>query len=91
MRHIEKQGVYKLINDLIEKILNNFKELGVNINDLETDFILENNIDSITFIEIILSLEEEFSVLIPEDYLLMENLDTVGKIANLIEKLIDAG
>jgi len=79
-----------LINDIIEKIADNLKELGVNINDAETDFISENNIDSITFIEIILSLEEEFSVLIPEDYLLMENLNAVDKIAKLIEKLADA-
>ena len=79
-----------MINDIIEKIADNLKELGVNINDAETDFISENNIDSITFIEIILSLEEEFSVLIPEDYLLMENLNAVDKIAKLIEKLADA-
>ena len=78
------------MDDVIERIANNLKELGINISDTDSNFLMENNIDSITFVEAILSLEEEFSILVPEDYLLMENLDTVGKIAGIIKKLIDA-
>jgi len=79
------------MDDVIERIANNLKELGINISDTDSNFLLENNIDSITFVEAILDLEEEFSILVPEDYLLMENLNTVEKIANLVENLIDAG
>jgi len=78
------------MDDVIERIANNLKELGINISDTDSNFLMENNIDSITFVEAILSLEEEFSILVPEDYLLMENLDTVGKIAGIIKNLIDA-
>ena len=77
-----------MMNDIIEKIVNNLKNLGVNINDTEADFILENSIDSITFIEIIISLEEEFSILMPEEYLLMERTNTVSKIATIVEELV---
>ena len=76
------------MNDIAEKIVNNLKNLGVNISDIESDFILENSIDSITFIEIIISLEEEFSILMPEEYLLMERTNTISKIAAIIEELV---
>ncbi|MDR3046759.1 MAG: phosphopantetheine-binding protein [Bacteroidales bacterium] len=73
-------------DDVIEKILDNLKKFDINIADLEADFITENNIDSITFIEIIINLEEEFSILIPEEYLLIERMNTVSKIAEVIKK-----
>jgi len=76
-----------LIDNIIEKINNSLRKLDVNIDDTEIDFISENNIDSITFIHIILSIEEEFSVEIPEEYLLMENFNTVSKIAKIVEEL----
>ena len=81
-----------MINNIIEQtinILNSMNFNDINIDNIETDFILENNIDSITFIEIIIILEEEFSILVPEEYLLMENLNTVSKITNLIKELVD--
>ena len=49
-----------MINDITEKILSILKRMDINVEDNEADFITENNIDSITFIEIILSIEEEF-------------------------------
>lgn len=77
----------KLINNIIEKITNSLKNLNIDTNNTDTDFILENNLDSITFIHIILNIEEAFSILIPDEYLLMEKLNTVSKIANLVEEL----
>jgi len=79
--------VDKLINNIIEKITNSLKNLNIDTNNTDTDFILENNLDSITFIHIILNIEEAFSILIPDEYLLMEKLNTVSKIANLVEEL----
>jgi acyl carrier protein len=78
-----------LINDIIEKISHTISGFNIDVDNTETDFITENNIDSITFIEIIISIEEEFSILIPEDYLLMENLNTISKMANIIQKMVD--
>jgi len=77
------------MDSTVEKIVNNLKTLDINIDDITKDFITENNIDSITFIEIIINIEEEFSILIPEEYLLMEEMNTVSKIANIVNELVN--
>lgn len=78
-----------MINDITEKILSILKRMDINVEDNEVDFITENNIDSITFIEIILSIEEEFSILVPDEYLIMEETNTVSKIAAFVDKIIN--
>ena len=78
-----------MINDITEKILSILNRMDINVEDNEADFITENNIDSITFIEIILSIEEEFSILVPDEYLIMEETNTVSKIAAFVEKIIN--
>ena len=78
-----------MINDITEKILSILKRMDINVEDNEADFITENNIDSITFIEIILSIEEEFSILVPDEYLIMEETYTVSKIAAFVDKIIN--
>ena len=76
-----------MINDITEKILSILKRMDINVEDNEADFITENNIDSITFIEIILSIKEEFSILVPDEYLIMEETNTVSKIAAFVDKI----
>ena len=78
-----------MINDITEKILSILKRMDINVEDNEVDLITENNIDSITFIEIILSIEEEFSILVPDEYLIMEETNTVSKIAAFVDKIIN--
>lgn len=78
-----------MINDITEKILSILKRMDINVEDNEADFITENNIDSITFIEIILSIEEEFSILVPDEYLIMEETNIVSKIAAFVDKIIN--
>ena len=78
-----------MINDITEKILSILNRMDINVEDNEADFITENNIDSITFIEIILSIEEEFSILVPDEYLIMEETNTVSKIAAFVVKIIN--
>lgn len=77
-----------MMNDITEKILSILRGMGINVEDNDSDFITENNIDSITFIEIILSIEEEFSILVPDEYLIMEEANTVSKITDFVEKVI---
>jgi len=77
------------ITERVISILNNVNINNVNIENIEMDFITENNIDSITFIEIIIYIEEEFDILVPDEYLLSEKLNTVSQIKTLVEKLID--
>jgi len=79
------------MDNIVEKIiniLNNLNLKDIHIENIETDFIKENNIDSITFIEIIIYIEEEFDILIPDEYLLSEKLNTIYKIANLVSELV---
>lgn len=47
------------------------------------------DIDSIVFISLILDLEEEFNIEIPDEYLLMSTFSSVDNIALIIDKLID--
>lgn len=78
------------MDNIIERIitiLNNVNIDNINMENIETDFITENNIDSITFIEIIIYIEEEFDILVPDEYLLAEKLNTISKIANLVAEL----
>lgn len=75
------------MDSIIKKIISILNNLNLKDIDIETDFIEENNIDSITFIEIIIYIEEEFDILIPDEYLLSEKLNTVSKIANLVSEL----
>lgn len=77
-----------MMSDITEKILSIIRGMNINVEDNNADFITENNIDSITFIEIILSIEEEFSILVPDEYLIMEEANTVSKIADFVEKVI---
>ena len=46
-------------------------------------------IDSITFIRLIVALEEAFEVEIPDEYLLMTQLNTVRKIQQVLSDLIN--
>ena len=79
----------KLENNIIEKIIDILKKLNINIDNPTSNFIEGNNVDSITFIQIIIDIEVEFSILIPDEYLLMEGFNTVSEIANIVEKLIN--
>ena len=60
-------------------------------NTFETDKIIdfdsELNIDSILFIQIIIKLEDEFQCEFPASKLLPSELNTVTKIASLIDSL----
>lgn len=47
------------------------------------------DIDSITFIRLIIALEEAFEVEIPDEYLLMTQLNTVRKIQQVLSDLIN--
>lgn len=68
-------------NIIIEKIELN----GAEINEKgETE-----DIDSIVFISLVLDLEEEFNIEIPDEYLLMSTFSSIDNITLIINKLID--
>ncbi|BCK01469.1 phosphopantetheine-binding protein [Anaerocolumna chitinilytica] len=78
------------MNDIIIKIIDIVNEVTedtkITEESLEMSFE-ELGIDSIAFISIIISLEEEFCIEIPDENLLLSELNTVHKIAELLVML----
>ena len=54
----------------------------------DTD-LLEYGLDSMTCVEMVVNLEEEFGITVDEEDLLVENMSTISKIKDLIEKYED--
>ncbi len=77
------------IAEITKRVKTVLQKLDFNVDDVTMDFIETYQIDSITFIEMILEIEEEFSILVPDESLIMENVNTVEKIAALVEKVLD--
>ncbi len=76
------------IAEITKRVKTVLQKLDFNVDDVTMDFIETYQIDSITFIEMILEIEEEFSILVPDESLIMENVNTVEKIAALVEKVL---
>lgn len=78
MKQVELRKIIEVINKtenveiLSEHIDENLTELGM---------------DSITFIQIVVGLEETFDCEIPDDKLLISEMDSVQKIYNVLEDL----
>ena len=54
----------------------------------DTD-LLEYGLDSMTCVGVVVSLEEEFGITVDEEDLLVENMSTISKIKELVEKYED--
>jgi acyl carrier protein len=54
----------------------------------DTD-LLEYGLDSMTCVEMVVNLEEEFGITVGEEDLLVENMSTISKIKDLVEKYED--
>ncbi len=54
----------------------------------DTD-LLEYGLDSMTCVEMVVNLEEEFGITVDEEDLLVENMSTISKIKDLVEKYED--
>ena len=60
-----------------------------NISECDYDKdLLDFGIDSIIFIQIIVALEDDFSVQIPDEKLLLTEINTINKIYNTIKTLV---
>lgn len=78
MKQVELRKIIEVIN----------KTENVEILSEHTDDNLtELGMDSITFIQIVVGLEETFDCEIPDDKLLISEMDSVQKIYNVLEDL----
>ncbi|EGL18533.1 MULTISPECIES: acyl carrier protein [unclassified Paenibacillus] len=55
-----------------------------------TTKLLETGIDSMSFIRLVVLLEEAFNIVIEDEEILLENFTSVETIRNLIQKCLDS-
>lgn len=77
-------------SDVKERVLNVVSEqLGFNKEDLkmETSFVNDLGSDSLDLVELVMELEEEFGITIPEEA--TEDVQTIGDVVEHIEKELE--
>ena len=61
----------------------------INENGIELDeYGIMLNVDSISFISLLVNLEQEFNIEFPDDYLDIESLNNIGEIEKVITQLM---
>lgn len=75
--------------EIIERSNNVLHEIGLYDEDDYIQETLLENIDSYMFIQMIVRLEEEFDIGIPDEYLLMKHFRTRDGIHNIICDALD--
>ena len=73
-----------MIFDKIKAILAEQLDVDEDSLTLETDIAKDLNADSLDVVEILMSIEDEFSVEIPDEEI--ENIKTIGDLVEYIEK-----
>lgn len=77
-----------ILNKVLQ-ILNANLETTENIHEQMEDELSVIGLDSITFIRIIVALEEAFDIEIPDEYLLPAEMNNISKIADVIYTVLD--
>lgn len=73
----------KVTIEKIVEVINVSENIDVNVNQLD-DNLSDIGMDSITFIQMVVNLEEVFECEIPDSKLLMSEMDTIRKIAEVL-------
>ena len=85
-------GVTKQMNKVdLEKIIqviNNSEKMEISKEQIEENLV-DLGMDSITFIHIIVDLEEEFDCEIPDSKLLITEMNTIQKIFNVLQDIYE--
>ncbi len=81
-RTVIMKKVYEFIDSLLETAHEPRLEKNLD-NDIELGDL---GINSIQFIQLIILIETEYKIEIPDEYLLLYNMNTVSEIASVIEQ-----
>lgn len=73
---------------LVLEVINRLENMEVSQEKLK-DSLPEMGMDSITFIQIVVALEEEFECVIPDEKLLITEMDTVQKMVDVLQSVYD--
>lgn len=71
-----------------QKLITILNEKGVYVEAEEIKSDIELNINSLTFISIALAIENDFDIMIPDQYMVLEELNTFPKIMNMIKNAL---
>ncbi len=78
-------GKNEIKSKLIDMLAMLFPDSGVDKDILEyTDLMDDLGMDSITFISIVVEIEDVFEITVPDDLLLMENFRNVDSIIQIV-------
>ena len=73
--------------DTKEKIISVLEEMGIYLENIEdTTPLQEYIVDSIQFITFIISLEEKFSFVFPDEFLSYDSISTLGALCQIVEE-----
>lgn len=78
--------ITKDISDNIVEIIKKFSE-NKSIADLEC-IQLEEILDSLQFVKVIVALEDEYDIEIPDKYLIPSNLNSVSAMAQMVINIV---
>ncbi len=82
-----EERIIQIINASLKEKNEKFTLLSLDQSDQE---LSQHGMDSITFIRIIVKLEESFTIQIPDEKLLITEMGTVGKIIKVILSILKA-
>lgn len=75
-----------MVFEKIKKYLSSQMGIDESLITMDATFVEDLNIDSLDLVELILTLEEEFGIVIPEED--AEELSTVGDVVNYVSSRI---
>ena len=79
----DRNAIKQHLNDMLSAL---FPNAGIDADILvDVDLIDDLNMDSITFISIVVEIEDIFGITVPDDMLLMESFRNVDRIIHIIE------
>ena len=81
---MEREKIEKKVNDVLNGVL------GVAYSEIKDDAVLETDLwaDSIDAVEIVMDLEQEFGISIPDEKMYGNESCTVKDVYDLVEELI---
>ncbi|MGA5691429.1 acyl carrier protein [Cytobacillus pseudoceanisediminis] len=79
-----KKDIEQTIVDCIKPLIQAEQEINATTN------LLELGMDSMNFIRLVVSLEEEFDIEIPDEEILLVNFMNVDSILGVVQRSIDA-
>jgi acyl carrier protein len=76
------------IQDKIKKMISDEVLVGVSVDEIGDDasLITDLNLDSIQMLSLITGLESEFNIMLDEEDLDLENLSSVNKLTEFVQK-----